>query len=239
MNPTTQNELVQAIRLDNATAWTSFITAHTNMVHEMAHALAMCPDQYDELVSEGTVALCEAAHEFVAGTYNCRFTTHAYYPIQRAMVSFQRTEGGMSSEWLARCAVKTKRDLERLRDKFGALDMGRDPTPEDLAYVSIDRSPDDDDVRRFAVRLQGTPKFTGIDYTIASEQSTDCIDKPFAESLLPATRHIWLGLLEQVCLTGNASLGLEAQRNRIPRAEVVNRVCGALRQWANNGSTCS
>lgn len=241
MNPTTQDSLIGMVRHGNGTAWTAFITGHSSMVHDLAHDLARNDDQYPELVGEGEVALCEAATEFVVGNFRCQFTTFAYPRVRRAMISYQRTEDGMSSEWRARSVVRTRREMDHLRSLLEPLGWEQEPTPDDLAFVSSVFEPSEVDVQRCACRLEGTARTVDLDSVTACAQSTDeCYDLAFAEQLVGATRQVWCGMLNQISLTGNVSMELEARRLHCSRGEVKRRLVVAIKEWAtvHYGGAC-
>ena len=247
MNPTTQDSLVQKIRCDDTMAWTAFITGHEGMVYDLAQAFSRGDsDQFEELSSEGMVALCESARTFVDGSFGCRFTTYAFTRIRRAMVSYCRTEGGLSTEWLARTCQKSRAAYEKLQKKYDSLGVDRAPTPDELAYVENPYDEiTDDDVKRQESHLQGTPRMVPLDsleesshfYPLQSVEEE--MDESFAMSLSPATRHIWSSLIKQITVSGNISMSIEAERNDIPRDEVQSRVLMALRTWAEINDQCN
>ena len=203
------------------------------MVYDLAQIYSHSDDEAEELAGEGKVALCESARVFVDGSFDCRFTTYAFTRIRRAMISFCRTEGGLSTEWLARTCQGARKAEERLQRKYSSLGVDRPPTPDELAYVEKPYGDvTDDDVRRQAEHLRGTPRFVPLDDFELTVKEVE-VENDFVVCLPPATRHIWSSLMSQMESTGNVSLSMEAERNNITREEVQDRLVGALRIWAD------
>lgn len=239
MDIDTQADLVTQIRANNMTAWTAFVTAHLGMVYDLAKVYTNGggQEQFNDLVGDGELALCEAGREYVEQDIDCRFSTYAFVRIERAMVTRRRTDGGVSTEWLARTCQAARESLDRLQARFAEFGIDRPPTPDELAYVEGTYHDDvtDEDVRRQCERLLGTPKFVEIDegasYSHALPLQTDATDRSFARQLPPTTRHVWTGLLDQMEATNNVSLSIEAERSHISRDDVIAQIAEARSCW--------
>lgn len=122
MNPTLEIYLVLHTRQNNLTTFQHLITGHLGMVFDLAQKMAETCGQdgeFSELVSEGEVALCEAAKTFCEQQPSCRFSTYAHRRIKGAMISYVRTNAPWkSTEWQARAAQAARRAYAQASQRF-------------------------------------------------------------------------------------------------------------------------
>jgi hypothetical protein len=107
------------------------------MVYDLAsrHKNGGGQQQFDELVSEGRLALCEAAAAFPERHLSCRFSTYAHTRINGAMISMRRQDGVVKgTEWTARKS-KTARRSHAALTEFLEREEERPPTEDEFAYV--------------------------------------------------------------------------------------------------------
>jgi|GEM_PF-5034009 RNA polymerase sigma factor (sigma-70 family) len=129
MNPTTESRLWSEINTHNMTAWHAMITGHRNLVFTVAHRQhGISLDTHEELVSEGELALCQAAEYYRDSQPRCRFSTYAYRRITRAVIGHLRTDGPVSrTEWSARVEKAVRGEADEL-----AQAVGRTPSTHEL-----------------------------------------------------------------------------------------------------------
>ena len=136
MNPTLESYLVLHTRQNNVTTFQALVTGHLGMVFDMARSLAeTCgkDSEFSELVSEGELALCEAARTFCEQRPSCRFSTYAHRRIRGAMIGHVRTSAPWkSTEWQARAAQAARRSYAQTAQRFVEAGM----TPPSVAEYS-------------------------------------------------------------------------------------------------------
>lgn len=131
MNPTTESRLMPLVKSGNGTAIGELIEQHHRMVFYVAgqYRNGGSKDEFDELVSVGELALCDSVPRF-KGYGTCAFSTHAMFAIRRAIVQYQRTQGGTKPEWETRKTQKVDYQLNLLSQQ-----LCRTPTYDEFEDV--------------------------------------------------------------------------------------------------------
>ena len=226
MNPQTEAHLVKQIRTNNLTALHAFVTAHYGMVFDLAKKHGT-PEEYEEYVGEGSVALCEGAKNFAHAGLECRFSTYIHTRIKRAMITHRRTSGTVQgSEWKAR----TSKQARKVRD-WAEQEIGETLTAEEVAYIEQIGDPSVKDVQRQSDNLESY-RFIDLDEWDERHDASinlfgESFSVPFNELPL-TTRVIFQAALQCFEQTGNASLSIMADlpvMDDITRDEIHNELC--------------
>lgn len=171
MDTAREHRLWGDIRAGNMTALSAMATGHMGIVHYLAQRYVNDgdpPDVLEELVGEGMLALAESERAFAADELGCKFSTYCFVRVNRAMVSWRRTNHlRMPSEWRARTEKQARKTREEVAALFGRLGLDGDPTPEQMAWLNGDMS--DGAVRRQRALSEGA----GVAVDIASLEETE------------------------------------------------------------------
>lgn len=214
MQPTTESRLTAQIRTGNTTAYHAFVTGHLGMVYELAtkHANGGGQQQFEELVADGRLALCEAAHEFPGRHLACRFSTYVHTRINRAMVSQRRTDSVVGgTEWTARRSKEARRSHAELTE-FLIQEEERPPTEDEFAWVV-------GDTEASALRH-------GVTYVEVPED----LEAPAAVKYFPwdrfplATRVLLDEMLRLQAITGGITLEPVERSLKMTRDELLERL---------------
>ena len=126
---TTETKLWILISAGDEIARQAMITGHYSEIEAMARKLTNGGGeiQFQELLGEGVVSLCESVSTYLEKKPKARFGTHAYLEAKRTMIRFLRTDGTVPKpEWKDRA----HRTYLKQQDKL-SHQLGRIPTPEE------------------------------------------------------------------------------------------------------------
>ena len=195
------------IAMGNGTARDDMIMSHNPIVGKTARQYVNGGGQvqFEELQSEGNLALCQAIDEYQFHDRSFRFGAFAKVSVRRAIIQFTRTrEGAVTKpEWETKKERRILKDVEELRAK-----IGRNPTYEEVAFAFGSTSADAWE------HLHDGPEYVDLDDNITP------VEPPTLPTGTPPT-HIRT-LLK--ALTDGASLGQIADNWQCPRDELMEDI---------------
>ena len=107
LSPTTESRL--KLSAGSLTCFQSLVTGSLGLVYDQAKRCRNGggAQQFEELVEEGKVALCEGVQVYLQKRPGCRMSTFLVPRIRAAMITYLRTEHG-ETEWQGRLVAKVK-----------------------------------------------------------------------------------------------------------------------------------
>lgn len=111
---------------------------------------------FEDLLAEGNMGLVEAAHRYDP-SHNVKFLTYASWWIRKRILDFLAKEG--QPVHLTRYAREQRRDLRFFQETL-RRDLGREPSPEELAEAS------GFNVRKVREHVQGALKVCSLDQAV-------------------------------------------------------------------------
>ena len=210
MNPTMELQAWSAIRMGNATIFTSMVTGNMGMVNKLAVKMANGKQRYlrEDLMSEGKVALALAVDEYkederskVRGT---RFGTRAYLRIRAAMIEHLRRQAGpvALTKHGSQKLAQAMRDFNEMCQKAGKV-----PSLQEFAF----KYGDDAAELVYANDAMHEP-VESVEENLHADFFMDM------QSLPPATREV------VQAISDGATLGEIAQTWDVPRKELRARL---------------
>ena len=205
---TTETLMWGLIAEGNLTARNAMITGHYGMIEALARKMTNGggQDQFDELLGNGMLSLCESVDTYIEKRPKARFSTHSFMEARRVMIKHLRTDGVVTkTEWSSRVHTKFKKQQAALAQK-----LGRTPTNQEYTdfYGSADPT------HMYAAVSVPVEEV----HDIEEEASIDM------EKLSPASRFL-LDAISQ-----GATLGEVASQTGIPRS-TIEQHANAVVEW--------
>lgn len=208
MNPTTESRLWIEAHQGNSAAVSEIILEHRRIVFKLA--MRHRPNDQDELIGEGEVALCEAAATYPEKDRACRFSTYAHIRVNAQMIKFMRVDFQWTrTEWEGRKTHESKRLIESEVEKRRS-EGKPPPTIVELADVCGQDAVD---------RWLDTKNAVGVEYLHTAPVNGHRVD----ERRLPKPTQLVMQALSE-----GASVGEIAMEWKQPRQEIEQR---AVHGW--------
>ena len=202
------------------------ITGHLGLVFKEAKARRNGGgrEQFEELVEEGKLALCEGVQVYLQKRPDCRMSTFLVPRIRAAMITYLRTEHG-ETEWQGRLVAKVKQEDDRISQLMVKKSNGQ---VEPLGSMT------DSEARDVCGDRWAEVRHESVSFVSYEDATAEIDQRRSAPHTDPATvlERKWNSLPNSSrdlirCLSTGATVGQVALTSHVPRETILSQLHSA------------